>query len=327
MLDSRTVLDDYSGTFGGLRTKLVGSNGERYIVFVRRLKPRYGIVYRDMVLGYLSLAIACYLTIVAPAWGMPGLLASILGGCLIGYSVAYLGLFIHEAAHYNLAPNKKQSDTVWNIGVSWLFGLKAETYRPIHFQHHRELGTIKDSEFRYFFPLNLQFLLKGIFGITTIEVLLNRQVKGEGSATVVSKKAFGPVLLSALIHSAVVAFTIYMGWWWVALAWMSGLGVIFPFLAALRQMLEHRDEAASPWIDYRKQSHGAYTRLFGDDFFSSTFGGAGFNRHLLHHWEPQVSYTNLYDLESFLEGTDVKWIMEKRRTNYVETFRRLLSRY
>jgi len=32
-------------------------------------------------------------------------------------------------------------------------------------------------------------------------------------------------------------------------------------------------------------------RLFGDDFFSCTFGGAGFNRHLLHHWEPQISYT------------------------------------
>jgi hypothetical protein len=99
--------------------------------------------------------------------------------------------------------------------------------------------------------------------------------------------------------------------------------MVFPFFGSLRQLLEHRDDAAPSTIDFQTQSHGAYTRLFGDDVFSATFGGAGFNRHLLHHWEPQVSYTNLPELEAFLQGTELKRVMDLRRTTYFEIFRRL----
>jgi hypothetical protein len=73
------------------------------------------------------------------------------------------------------------------------------------------------------------------------------------------------------------------------------------------------------------QDHGAFTRLFKGGIFANTFGGAGFNRHLLHHWEPQVSYTNLPELEAFLETTAMRHIMQQRRTTYRETFCRLFS--
>ena len=82
---------------------------------------------------------------------------------------------------------------------------------------------------------------------------------------------------------------------------------------------------ALPGTDYRRSDHGAFTRLFGDGFFASSFGAAGFNRHLLHHWEPQVSYTNLAELERFLEKTPMAEIMDRRRAGYAETFRRLVS--
>ena len=131
------------------------------------------------------------------------------------------------------------------------------------------------------------------------------------------------LLAGVTVHSAIVAISIYLGWWWAALAWLLGMGMVFPFFGSLRQLLEHRDDAAPSTSDFQMRNHGAYTRLFGDDFFSATFGGAGFNRHLLHHWEPQVSYTNLPELEAFLEGTEIKRVMDLRRTTYVETFRRL----
>jgi hypothetical protein len=105
------------------------------------------------------------------------------------------------------------------------------------------------------------------------------------------------------------------------------VGAVFPFLFALRQLLEHRHEHADPLTDYAEIDHGACTRLFGDDLFSRTFGGAGFNRHLLHHWEPQVSYTNPPELEAFLRGTEMAPIIEARRSSYPETFRKLLSLY
>jgi len=109
-----------------------------------------------------------------------------------------------------------------------------------------------------------------------------------------------------------------------ALAWILGVGMVFPFLGALRQLLEHRDDEASPDIDYRTSDHGAFTRVFGDDAFSATFGAAGFNRHLLHHWEPQVSYTNLPALERLLLDTEMGPVIEARRSGYVATFLKLM---
>jgi fatty acid desaturase len=63
--------------------------------------------------------------------------------------------------------------------------------------------------------------------------------------------------------------------------------------------------------------------VFGDGLIARTFGGAGFNRHLLHHWEPGISYTRLPDLEHFLNDTDLRPIMESRKTTYGRVFWRL----
>ena len=83
---------------------------------------------------------------------------------------------------------------------------------------------------------------------------------------------------------------------------MIGVGVFLPFFGALRQILEHRAPEADGGVDYARTPHGAYTRIFHGGLFAKTFGGAGFDRHLLHHWEPQVSYTRLADLETYLRG-------------------------
>jgi fatty acid desaturase len=317
--------DDYSRTFSTLRGKLIGSNGERYVAFVRDLKPRYAIVYRDIAVGYGLLAVSFGLTVIAPAWGIPKLVAALLGASLVGYWVAYLQLFLHEGAHYNLAGTKDRSDRICDFAISWLIGTTIGAYRPVHFQHHRQLGTTSDTEFTYFFPLNLLFVVKAVFGIRAIEVLLFRRANAEGTAAVAAKDK-GDVLwllAGAAIHGAIVAVSFYLGWWWAALAWILGMGMAFPFFGSLRQLLEHRDDAATSTMNFQAQNHGAYTRLFGDDLFSATFGGAGFNRHLLHHWEPQVSYTNLPELEAFLKGTEIKRVMDLRRTSYFESFRRL----
>jgi fatty acid desaturase len=329
--DSRLVLDDYSRTFSALRGRLVGRDGERYVAFVRGLKPSYWLIYRDIAIGYLLLVCSYGLTVGAAYWGVPRPLASIAGAVLIGYWVAYLQLFLHEAAHYNLAPTKPQSDCLCDLLVSWLIGTSVAAYRPIHFQHHRCLGTAHDTEFTYAFPLNLMFLMKAVFGIRAVEVVLSRlsATRAEDRSTDAEPNSGIPrsILPGVTVHCAIIAVSLLMGWWWAALGWVLGIGMVFPFFGALRQLLEHRDERASSKIDYRKQNHGAYTRLFRGGLFSATFGGAGFNRHLLHHWEPQVSYTNLPELEAFLERTEIRHIMEQRRMTYFEAFRRLAALY
>ena len=56
----------------------------------------------------------------------------------------------------------------------------------------------------------------------------------------------------------------------------------------------------------------------------ATLGGAGFNRHLLHHWDPGVSCTQLAALEAYLAGTEAAPSLQQRRTTYAATARRLL---
>lgn len=103
------------------------------------------------------------------------------------------------------------------------------------------------------------------------------------------------------------------------------MGVFFPFFIGLRQLLEHRDEFAKGDVDYHRTPHGAVNRMFGSGPLASTFGGAGFNRHILHHWEPQLSYTRLKELEAYLMDTDFADILRSRRTTYVSIFVRLFN--
>ena len=99
--------------------------------------------------------------------------------------------------------------------------------------------------------------------------------------------------------------------------------MFFPFFGALRQLLEHRDEYADPTVDYAVIEHGAIHRLFGDGLIANTLGGVGFNRHLLHHWEPQVSYTRLRELECYLIDTESAVYLREHQTTYWQTFWRM----
>jgi fatty acid desaturase len=220
--------------------------------------------------------------------------------------------------------------------VGWLILMDVREYRKVHFQHHRALGTVNDSEISYFFPLNLIFFVKGTLGIRLLERWMSyrqwqtkadeNRAKTEHRPPVgrLSAGRFVPVT-GVLAHTLIIAGLLWSGSTAAAAAWIIGMACVFPLLATLRQALEHRNEAASSDIDYARTDHGAYTRLFGTGWFASTFGGAGFNRHLLHHWEPQVSYTRLADLECFLTDTPMAAVMDRRRTSYHDALRRLFS--
>ena len=123
-----------------------------------------------------------------------------------------------------------------------------------------------------------------------------------------------------------ISFWTAAGRWAAALAWASGVGVAFPFFGALRQLLEHRSLEARGQVDYTQVDHGGYTRLFGTGPFASLFGAAGFNRHLLHHWEPQVSYTCFDELEDIFVAVGMGPALDARRTTYGAAFRALYNR-
>ena len=313
---------DYSKSFHLLRPRIVDSRGVRYVDLVKTLSPRYGKVLLDIALGYASLLVTCVLVVALPARGfLSPWLAAGLGAISIGFWIAYLQLFIHEGAHFNLSRNRDRSDLLCNLLIAWMIGSSVQKYRVVHFQHHRELGNVNDSEITYFFPLNLLFIVKGLFGIRVLEVLSSRKATQERATAQQRGKYVG--LAGLFAHILILASTYFIGSIWLSLSWIIGVGAFFPLFGALRQLLEHRDDDASSAIDYFKRDHGAYTRIFGSDPFSSIFGGAGFNRHLLHHWEPSLSYTNLPALENYLLDTEAAKLIVMRRSSYFRTFTRL----
>jgi fatty acid desaturase len=314
---------DYSADFHKLRAGIRAEDGTSYVDFVARLKPRYGIVWRDIFLGYAALAATCFLVAASAGHGWFTWVASLAGAIAIGYWIAYLQLFMHEAAHFNIARGRKRNDLVANIFTCAIAGQEIARYRRVHFQHHRAVGKANDTEQTYANALTPWFVLKTMSGVRSLEVVTRRQKHLSEAAQSDEKNFFSPwLILTLLIHGTIVGAAWHFGVYALLAAWIAGAGIFFPAFGALRNLLEHRP---SPGQQAVGEHEHAVTRIFGDDLFSSTFGGAGFNRHLLHHWEPQVSYTNLKDLERFLLSTPLRDILEARRTGYWRTLKELFQ--
>ena len=143
---------------------------------------------------------------------------------LIGFAIAYLQLFLHEAAHWNLHPSRKVNDLLTDLFVSGPVAMDVARYRPIHFDHHRFLGSPDDTEISYFDPLNIRFLVESLLGIKALRVLRHRaEVQAVNNEPTTGRTrivfAYGGALNAILIVLLVRA-----GWWPVALAW--GLGIV-----------------------------------------------------------------------------------------------------
>jgi len=109
------------------------------------------------------------------------------------------------------------------------------------------------------------------------------------------------------------------------LSWFLGVAVLFPFFATIRQVLRHRDENSDPMVDYKEISHGPVLRSFGNDPISRTFGNAGFNLHLFHHWDPYISYTRLPEMEAYFNQTGLARIIGDSRRSYWAVFHTLVK--
>jgi len=287
----------------GLRARISAETGGAYAAFRNSLEPDYARVRRDIVLGYGALVISIVLT------GMGGMLAVPVGALAVGFIVAYLQLFIHEAAHFGLSPSRAANDRLADWLICWQVGTDIASYRATHWEHHRSLGGPGDTEISYRNRLTLGFTAAMLTGLHAVRVFLSRKPDAgkQGSRNP------RPLLRGVAVHLAILALLLVAGWWPAALAWVAGMGIVFPFFATMRQLLEHRPVAGEG--DGR-----AVTRLFGNDPFSCLFGGAGFNRHMLHHIEPQVSYTRLADLEAYLMTTSAREELNARRSTYWGAF-------
>ena len=303
----------------GLRRRIDLETANGYRSLRRSLTPDYARVRRDIAFGYMTLT-AILLCVSIPQGLASGLVAAALGAIAVGYGIAYLQLFIHEAAHFNLAPDRAVNDRMANRLICWQVGTDIAAYRRTHADHHRYLGRAGDTEVSYTRPLTARFLLEMLTGVHALRVFLGRGRGDAAPARAAASRA--PLARGAAAHLAIMATLLALGAWPAALAWAGGVGVAFPFFATIRQLLEHRPTAVVADLT-EGANEGAVTRLFDDGLFARTLGGAGFNRHLLHHLEPQVSYTRLAELEGFLLNTSARAALDARRSTYFAAFKEL----
>jgi len=284
--------------------EVTDSKGTSYVSFRNKLQPRYTIAWFDILKGYFFLVLTTLTLIYLDLHFHASWWIFILPGAIcIGYISAYLALFIHEAGHFNIHHDKKTNDRLATVFLCLPFGLSIKSYRRIHWQHHLSLGTPEDTEVSYFHALTKLFLLETLTGVHVLRIMIRK-----GAVDVLTreqvKKSQLMLVAGGLFHTALLAVALVTGNWPLAIAWVLGFGIFFPFFATIRQILEHRDELAHHSTDFFKQPHGKISRLFVHTVLSSSFGAAGFTRHLIHHWDPQISYTRLKDIETFLSDSE-----------------------
>ena len=288
--------------------------------FRRTLTPRFRVVWRDIILCYGMLGIGLFTcVVVTKTTGLIGdVLTVIVCSIWCGYWLHALLLFGHEAAHGNIAPKYNDPIANWTI---WLpFGLTTERYRRTHWEHHIHLGDHDDTEHSYHNCMHPWFLLQLVTGIYFIKIL------GEYHGKSLSKQAgkTGAILRTAIFHGITIGTLWWFGSFATIMMWLLGTFAFFPLFATVRQILEHRHVEADCERDFAKEEHRPVNRMFGTDLFSRYFGAAGFNRHLLHHWDPTVSYTRFDDMERFLLETPLRHQLQATRSTYRKTFTDML---
>lgn len=305
-------------------SEVVNRSGLCYTQLRRELHPVYKKAWRDIAKGYcwLFALLALCVWLLRGSLVSPFLLVPI-AAFAVGYCLAFLHLFIHAAAHYDLHPLRQKNDVLCDYLLGVLFGIRIKPYRKIHWQHHLRLGKTDDSEHSYFNELNLSFLLKCITGLHVLSVLRSR-ARARSKEDPVQSPAFRAYVL--LVHISVLLVLWIAGGWALEIIWIAALAIVFPLFATLRQLMEHRDTRASGKVNYGEHEHGKVSRLFGTGLIDSSMGGAGFNRHMLHHWDPLVPYTRLAEVEQFLlECPSTEKLVRISKTSYRRVFFQLFK--
>jgi fatty acid desaturase len=311
------------------RAALVDRAGRSYTEFRSGLRTRWWRVWIEIGAAYLAFGLTAGAAHWATGTYPDAWLASVpAAAVMFGYWMAYLQLFIHEAAHYNIAPSRIWNDRMANALIACWVATDISKYREIHWEHHRRHGEPGDTEHSYFSALDGRFMLEILFGVRALRVLATRERAVAARQQENARRGGGAntLVATALLHTGVVAALWFEGSWPLALSWVLGIGMFLPFFGALRQLLEHRGSDARKDVNYHEVAHGRTTRMFREGPFASTFGGAGFTRHALHHWDPQVSYTNLAELETFLADCRGESSLGEYKTTYAATALMLFGR-
>ncbi|NRA98176.1 MAG: fatty acid desaturase [Planctomycetes bacterium] len=307
---------------------MVSADGVTWLEVRRTLEPDFRIVRREIgaALAMLLGGHVLYTTISVARGGLAPVVAAPLLALWVGFWLLSILSFGHEATHFNIAANRRTNERLARWFLFPFLGMSVEGFRSTHWQHHMHLGDHHDTEVSYRECFDPAFLLKSAFGLQALQVRARYSgSRGAGRPNApVPTSQFRALAVSMTVHGLLVLVPLAVGAYGAALGWAVGAIVVFPALLAIRNVLEHRGWDADCNLDYREHEHGPVNRLFGTGIVARHFGAAGFNRHLLHHWDPGVSYTRFDDMQAFLMSTPFAEELERVRAGYIATARHML---
>ena len=308
-------MNDFSGQFDRIRADLRNVGGcENYRHFRMHLRPRYWLARADVLISAClfaaTLTLSWCVTSAIPILFVPF-------AVLIGLFLHRLSLFLHEGAHFLLASERMWNDLFTNALVGVFVLSDVRQYRFGHMNHHRHLGTSLDPERSYQTALNLRRVFWTLIGRNAIDVILRRESHAS-AVTRVRTRHFVP-LAGLLIYGILIGAGFAGDHAWFSLSAIVGVICVFPLVATLRQTAEHRYSKAT----FVSVDGHPITRLFEGRIANFFFGAAGFGDHLLHHWDPGLSYTRLPELRLALLNTELGPILRERTSRYVPTIRTL----
>lgn len=304
------LLNDFSNTFYSAEFP----SGEAWIAPYRQLrknwKPKYVRTWIEItahwvtLIGFLVINLSIDIT---------NLWITICSSAFVAVLLHRLHLFLHEGAHGHLAGSQKLNDVLTNIFVGALVLQDVAAYRSQHMLHHRYLGQDCDPERSYQSPLDLKFIAKTLFGVSALGLLLEK-VRGPRTN---SRGRFKITVTGGgfLLHLSILTLGLTMDSVSLVISWIVSVGLFFPLIAALRQLLEH-----SMHVDGVGKTSFPVTRIFDRGFLTFLIGAAGFDRHLLHHWDPGIPACRLSEMERSLSRLGFDEILQARRTSYPAVF-------
>jgi fatty acid desaturase len=307
-------------------SSLTDKSGQTYGEFRKTLKVNYLRIQCEIVLSFLSLFVYLFIS-----YKLDSLIPTLfVVGCLALTAHRILNV-VHEGAHYLLSRSKLYNDVFCNIFAGWFVLTDVDQYRITHIEHHRNLGSEFDPENAHMEKLDLTWLVSLISGFNVLRRLKVRSSAREriGERASLKVKHFLIPCLGLFGH-LVILFSIYQFMGLQSLiVWGFSIFCLAPALGILRNLLEHKYvEGVEPEIWYQIINREkpdrivttVTTRTFTKSILSQLYGSIGFTRHLLHHWDPSVSFSNLKKVHRFLLETSISGNLQKVDTTFSSTF-------
>jgi fatty acid desaturase len=313
-------------------SQLTNASGQTYRDFRKTLNTNFFKVQFGIITTFVSMLLVVALAFTATSSVV--LFALALPLALIQHRILNV---IHEGAHFLLSNNRNKNDLFCNLFSGWFILCDVDQYRITHIEHHRNLGTEFDPENAHMEKLDLTWLISVITGFATLRRLTTRAAhrKKIGSRADTKLRHLIVPIIGVLIHLQVLIAMFLWASYPVLVFWALTTFFLTPALGIVRNLLEHKYvESVQPEIWYqilgREQPQNLVssvtTRTFTHSALSKLYGSMGFTRHLIHHWDPAISFSNLEEVHNFLLDTKLGANLTMVDATFTRTFLHLWQR-